>query len=206
MLELKDIYLKFGNEVVLNKFNLTIEEHEKIVIKGTSGIGKSTIINLILGFIKPDSGEIFWNGIPVTENNIHVIRSSVAWLPQDFMFGSGSVEDVIQFPFQFKRNNDLSHADEDIIGILHALNLDKTILSKKFTDISEGQKQRIGLALCLLLNRNFILLDEPTSALDAETKQKVIKLFLENKDLTVLTTSHDPEWVKKCDRIIELNK
>jgi putative ABC transport system ATP-binding protein len=205
MLELKDICLKFGNEVILNKFNLTVEEHEKIVIKGTSGIGKSTIINLILGFIKPDSGEIVWNGLPVTDDNIHILRSSVAWLSQDFMFGSGSVEDVMRFPFQFKRNKNLAPGDEDIIRILGTLMLNKNILLKKFTDISEGQKQRIGLALCLLLDRRFILLDEPTSALDTESKQKVIDLFLGNEDLTVLTTSHDPEWVKKCDRIIEIN-
>lgn len=206
MIEFRNINLSFGNEHVLDHFNMDIKKNQKVVIRGSSGIGKSTIINLILGFIKPDSGEIIWKDKRVSDDNIHQIRSQFAWLPQDFKFGSGSVKEVILFPFQFRRNRTLIPDDETIITSLTKVSLDETILKKKFADISEGQKQRIGLVLCLLLKRDFILLDEPTSSLDQESKQKVIELFLKDENLTILSTSHDPEWIKHCEKVIDLKK
>ncbi|HKJ31042.1 MAG TPA: ABC transporter ATP-binding protein [Balneolales bacterium] len=206
MLEFKNIDLRFGEELVLHHFNMTIKEHDKTVIRGSSGIGKSTIINLILGFIKADAGQIYWKGALVTDDTIQNVRASVAWLPQEFMFGTGSVEDIIKFPFQFSRNKDLEHNGDKIVRILNSLHLDQSLLSKKYDDISEGQKQRVGLALCLLLERSFILLDEPTSSLDPDSRKCVIDLFLNNEDFTVLSTSHDPEWIKHCSKVIDLKE
>lgn len=203
MLEFNNVSLKFGLEQVLNGLSLHVGKYDKAVLRGSSGRGKTTAINLLLGFVKPDAGRIIWKGTPVTDENVGIIRSSVAWLPQDFK-GTGTVREVIRFPFCFKRNRGIHPEDDSIRSILNSLNLNESILEKNFTDISEGQKQRIGLTICLLMDRELIILDEPTSSLDPVSKRKVIELFLQNEKLTVLSTSHDAEWTGRCNRVIDL--
>ena len=135
MLEFDNISLKFGEEQVLDRFNLHVGRSDKAVIRGSSGRGKSTIINLLLGFLQPDAGRIVWKGTPVTDENIRSIRSSVAWLPQDFS-GTGIVREVIRFPFHFRRNRGLHPEDDAMLAVLNALGLDASLLAKKFADIS----------------------------------------------------------------------
>lgn len=204
MLEFKEVSLTFADEIVLDRLSFRVERGEKAVFQAPSGKGKSTILNLILGFIKPDSGRIVYNGKVVTDKNIHQLRASGAWLPQDFQLGEGSVRNVILNPFSFKRNSSLKPNEETIAGALSLLGMNKKLLDKNFVSISEGQKQRVGMVICHLLQRNLILLDEPTSALDPESKKMVIDMFLKDEKQTVVSTSHDPDWVKYCNRVIPL--
>lgn len=86
---------------------------------------------------------------------------------------------------------------------MQKLDLSEEMLESTFSDLSTGQRQRVGLAICYLLGRKIMFLDEPTSALDERSKQKVSDLIMK-EDLTVISTSHDPWWVERCDRVIEL--
>lgn len=205
MIEFKDVSLSFPGEKVLDSFSFAIEKGDKVVFQGPSGKGKSTILNLILGFIKPDEGQIIYDGHIVTNSNIQKLRSECSWLPQDFQLGEGIVRNVIYQPFEFKKNYNLKPGIERVVKVFESLGLARNLLEKKFTAISEGQKQRVGLAICHLLDRKLILLDEPTSSLDPKSKSMAIDLFLKKSEATVISTSHDPEWVEHCNKIIPLN-
>ena len=204
LLELRDISHSFGDEVIINNFSLQVESGQKWVIQAPSGKGKTTLLHIILGFIKQDSGEIKMSGKTITDENIHQLRREVSWLPQDFQLGEGIVRDVILKPFEFKINKTCQPANNEINRALNKIGLHPGILDKRFSDISEGQKQRVGMVICTLIDRKIILMDEPTSALDTDTKEKVIELFLKDKDLTVISTSHDTEWIKHCEKIMHL--
>jgi ABC-type lipoprotein export system ATPase subunit len=79
------------------------------------------------------------------------------------------------------------------------------LLENKMQDVSGGEKQRIALVSCLLLQREILLLDEPTSALDSHSKSKVMDYLFANPKLTILSSSHDPEWIARCSKIVSLS-
>jgi len=208
LLEGKDIHFRYGDEVIFDDFNFRIDKGDRVVLKGDSGSGKTTLFRLILGFESLQEGDVLYKGNSLREAEIiRKLRKSSAWLPQDLNIGTGLVKDVILFPFTFqvhkKNEPDQSKIESTLCDI--GLNPDE-ILQKSFSDLSTGQRQRIGLAICVMLNQPFILLDEPTSALDHDSKTKVADLLLNQNNRTVLSTSHDPFWVERCEKVIDLNQ
>lgn len=171
------------------------------MLKGESGSGKSTILTLLLGFNKPDAGAI---SLADSDLNIQSLRRQTAWLPQDLNLGTGQVSEVIARPFEFMANKSTKKNLQQQTKILHLLGLGPETLDKQFRDLSTGQRQRVGLAICHLLNKPLLLLDEPTSALDHASKQKAADLLLVG-NRTIISTSHDPFWVNKADKVIEIS-
>lgn len=201
---LSNLYFSYPTESIFKNFSLTVRPGEKIVIKGESGSGKTTLFRILLGFEKPDKGSISYKENEYSKDITHRLRREVTWLPQDLNLGSGKTADLIEFIFEFQANMDNKPESTEIIDTLEKMGLSGDTMESTFSDLSTGQRQRVGLATCLLLKRDVILLDEPTSALDLESKQKVADLLLKN-DRTIISTSHDPWWVERCDRVIELN-
>lgn len=196
-----EITFGFEKELILNNFTFKAPAGQHTVLKGESGSGKSTILQLLLGFHKPESGNISFDA---ADENSSTIRKKTAWLPQDLNLGSGSVAEVMAKPFEFETNRSIQQPfKSQQLKTLRALGLEAEILKKQFRDLSTGQRQRVGLAICYLLDKPLLLLDEPTSALDKASKQKTAELLLD-KQRTVISTSHDPFWVGKADNIIEL--
>lgn len=203
LFEGRNIHFKYGNESIFNDFSFELKEGEKLVLKGESGSGKSTLFRLILGFEKLESGDFFYKGSRLKNGTLKSFRKKTAWLPQDLNIGDGSVQEVMKYPFQFKSSSGQQPDKQTIKQHLDILGLDSSILEKTFSDLSTGQRQRIGILICILMDKPLMLLDEPTSALDRESKEKLANLLL-NSDRTILSTSHDPFWVERCDRIIEM--
>jgi len=168
------------------------------VLEGESGSGKSTILKSLLGFLTPNKGSIIVDGQQLHPQKV---RQKTAWLPQDLNLGDGSVREVMKRPFSFKVNQ--SKKDLDFAGSLESLGVPADHLEKKFRDLSTGQRQRVGVAICYLLDKPLLLLDEPTAALDRASKQKVADLLLDQKR-TIISTSHDPFWVDLADNVIAL--
>lgn len=193
---------RFGSEQVIDRLSLEIPAGRHTVLKGASGSGKSTILKLLLGFHKAESGSIAVKG---QELDPPSLRRQTAWLPQDLNLGEGSVREVIGKPFAFEANRDGKPAFERQAETLRDLGLAPGILPKPFRDLSTGQRQRVGLAICHLLDKPLLLLDEPTSALDEQSKQKAAKLLLAQANKTVVSTSHDPFWVQQADNLIDLD-
>jgi len=201
----KNIHFSYPGEPIFSSFDFELKAGEKVVVKGESGSGKSTLFRLIMGFELPDTGDILYKGNPLSDGTLREFRSQMAWLPQDLNLGDGSVLEVVQYPFRFKQSGNRMPEDHQIKQIFTDLGLDEETLAKTFSDLSTGQRQRVGLAICILLNKPIMLLDEPTSALDEASKDKAIThLFSDNKR-TILSTSHDPFWIDRCDRVIDLD-
>lgn len=197
----RDVSFSIDSEQVLDHFSFMADPHKHTVIKGESGSGKSTILTLLLGFNKPDSGTI---SLGNSDWNTQTLRRHTAWLPQDLNMGDGQVREVIANPFKFAANQSAQKNLRQQTSILQQLGLGPETLDKQFRDLSTGQRQRVGLAICHMLDKPLLLLDEPTSALDHRSKQKAAELLL-TPDRTVISTSHDSFWVNKADNVIELN-
>jgi ABC-type multidrug transport system ATPase subunit len=203
LLNIKDMNVNFDNQKIFQNFNLSISRNDKVVITGSSGKGKSTLLNVVMGFIPYESGEVYYDNYLIDRINIRNVRNNIAWLPQEIN-SQMSVKEFVKSPSNFRINKSLIYSDEVIESYLNEFLLDKSILEKSVSQISGGEKQRIALITSLLLKRNFLLLDEPVSALDSTAKEKVINYIFSLKDVTILSTSHDEKWMDKCNRIIEI--
>ncbi|MDX1637268.1 MAG: ATP-binding cassette domain-containing protein [Balneolaceae bacterium] len=190
---------------VISGFSLTISKGQRLAVKSDSGTGKTTLLRLLLGFEIPQKGSILFEGTPIPDNHYSSIRRSTAWLPQVLNIGDGTVDEVIGRIFEFGRNRGKKPRNETISETLAALHLPASIRQEAFRDLSTGQRQRVGLALCHLLDRPLLLLDEPTSALDRTAKQKAIDLLFADPGRTIISTTHDPFWLDRCGTIIELD-
>lgn len=204
MIDIKGLGIDFKMESIYKDFSLTIKKGEKLAIIGESGKGKSTLLNLMAGFIPDFEGQIDINGTQLNTKTASTIRKDIAWLPQETNLNFKNVTDLIFAPFEFKTNKKLKPSMNQVEKTLNELELPKNILSKAIKEISGGQKQRVAIASCLLLNKPLMLLDEPTSALDQSIKKSVTDYILSQKDLTVVSVTHDDYWIKRSDRILHL--
>ena len=194
MIEFQRIGLTFDDKQVFRDFSLQVATGEKVLIAGKSGVGKTTLLRLILGWVRPDSGKIFVDGDPINAENIWNIRRRTAYIAQGLEIGRGPVQQLIDRIFSFHANHHLDRDPERTHEILHSLELQSTILTEPYERLSGGEKQRIAILISLLLSRTCFLLDEATAALDGELKEKVVELFMSRPDTTVLAVSHDPAW------------
>lgn len=204
MLTFDQVSFSYGEEQVLSHCSFEVAEGSHLVLKGASGSGKSTVLKLILGFIRPQKGEIRYRGNKLNIGLNKKLRTRTAWLPPEVELGEGTVQEVIRFPFGFDANASAVPDDEQILNLFDRLNLERDLFVKPFRDLSTGQRQRVGLILCVLLDKPLILLDEPTSALDAESTERVVDLLLNSGKRTVISTSHDPAWLEHADQMYEL--
>ncbi|NCS86971.1 MAG: ATP-binding cassette domain-containing protein, partial [Candidatus Pacebacteria bacterium] len=101
IIEFRNINLSFKSKTIFKDFNFIINSGEKIIVFGKSGTGKSTLLNLLLGFKQPESGEIFFKGEKITAQNIWDIRKQIAYVDQDVMMGEGHVQKIIAEYFSF---------------------------------------------------------------------------------------------------------
>lgn len=205
MISYQDISLKFEDRQLFDAFSFEIAKGEKAALKGRSGSGKTTLLSMAMGFMKPDSGKIIINGKDCNSSNISTIRKQISWLPQSTNgFESETVLSLLKHPFTFHANKKINPTLQEIDSSLMALNLEKDILNQTLDKVSGGEKQRLGLIICKLLKRKIILLDEPTSALDKESLKMVAEFIMTDPELTVLSASHDDDWISYCDKIIEI--
>lgn len=206
MISATNLTIKFGSQTIIKSLNFEINKGEKVSVTGESGSGKTSLMNSLLGFVIPDSGEIkIFNKI-LNEKNISEIRSSISWVPQEVNFSVNNAKEFIYLPFTFKHNRNIKPEQNEIVELMNEFGLNKSLLDKNINDLSGGEKQRIVLITNLLLKREILFLDEATSALDKNSKQIVTDYFYKQNDLTILAVTHDEELIKRSNNIIELNK
>jgi putative ABC transport system ATP-binding protein len=197
MIQFKDVSVAFNGKFIFENFNLTINQGEKVLFFGKSGTGKSTLFHLLLGFLKPTSGIIKIEDQSIDKKNIWNFRKKVGYVNQDLDIGEGKVLDLLNGIFNYHNHSTKTLNDKVINEYLERFSLSNDILYQNLVEISGGEKQRIALLIPLILEKMIFLLDEPTSALDLDMKKKVIQMFLEKDEWTVLATSHDPEWLSQ---------
>lgn len=197
---------------VLKEFDCTIRKGEYIGIRGSSGIGKSTLFNLLLGFLKPDGGEIRIDGVLLSAENRKLWHRRIGYVPQGVFILDGTLAENVALECC-----DISK--EKVKRILRQVRLDEwvdelplgidTLLGESGARLSGGQKQRVGIARALYKEADILLLDEATSALDTATECEINEMIcgLRNdyRGLTVLSIAHRESSLAFCNRIITLN-
>jgi len=195
MIELKNIYINYDGKDLFRGFDLSVGKGEKVALLGKSGIGKSTLFNLILGFVRPASGEVIVGGTPIDEESVWDIRRRIAYIDQDVSIGDGTALDFLHSPFRFRANAEREFPEEKLNRLLEYFEMDQSLLRKDIEDLSGGERQRLAIILAVLLERELFLLDEITSALDRNLKKKTAEFFAGEEEWTVMVISHDPVWV-----------
>lgn len=206
MLEIKDLYKKFGDNKVLNGFNLQLFEGENLVIMGKSGSGKSVMIKCLIGLIQPDAGQIIILNKDISKLNhkeLDELRTEIGFLFQgSALYDSMTVRENLEFPLRRhkKKFGNVTDTTELVkealnsVGLLDAIDLMPT-------ELSGGMKRRVALARTLILKPKIILYDEPTSGLDPITSKEIIELMRnvqkEYKTSSLIIT-HDVD----CARVI----
>jgi len=192
MFRLEHLTKQFSDQFVLEDFSFDIQEGEKIIVSGRSGIGKTTLFRLLLGFEQPDSGNIYFENELLTEVTVWNLRRRVAYVSQDMNIGRGNLQAFFNETLSFKANIEYKNSSlGELEELLNAFELPDTLLQKNIEELSGGEKQRVAIINALLLKRNIFFLDEITSALDKSLKSKVLDYFLLNPSFTVLSISHD---------------
>jgi phospholipid/cholesterol/gamma-HCH transport system ATP-binding protein len=185
VIEFRDVFLAFDDTQILNGISFSVRRGETKVILGRSGGGKSTIIRLILGLLKPDSGEIFIDGEEITaltEPEMMHVRQKIGMVFQEgALFDSLSVYDNVAYRL-YEQNVDPEDIDREVRRMLRFVDLDDAI-DKMPDELSGGMRRRVGIARALVGDPQIVLFDEPTAGLDPPTARTICELAIKLRDL-----------------------
>ncbi len=212
-IEVRNLNFKYkvkNKENLLTNINLEIKKGHSIGIFGPSGSGKSTLINIILGLIQQDSGEIFVDGKKV-DNFDPAWKQLIGYVPQDINLINDNLKNNITLNLDEKFDKDkmqeaikASKLSDFVNKLPNGLNTDLGEFGNK---ISGGQKQRIGIARAIYREPSIIVLDESTNSLDTNLEQEIIHSITEiKKNYSSIIISHRETTINRCDYIYELNK
>ncbi len=207
-LKLSNVHFSYEEDrFVLNNASLLLEKGSFTVLLGMSGIGKTTIIKLLLGLVQPQIGDIVFE----TENGVVPVsamtRHMFAYVPQGNMLLSGTLRENILFgnrrvsSEQLNNVLKLSCLDEVVVSLPNGLD---SMIGERGFGLSEGQLQRIAIARALLSPAPILLLDECTSALDAATEQRLLENLRSLTDRTIFFISHRPAVLQSADRVFTI--
>jgi ATP-binding cassette, subfamily B, bacterial PglK len=211
---LRNIYYthKNSSSLLLENFNFEFLKGKFYGIHGSSGIGKSTLVNILLGLLEPKSGMILVDGVKLCKESIRVWQNLIGYVPQDIYLNDDTIYNNIALGISEK---DIDQNQIDKVIILSKLNkfinsLPKgknTIVGELGDKISGGQRQRIGIARALYLNPQILIFDEATSALDYDTEQEILQeINLAKKDKTIIFISHRFRKTEDFIKVYEFRK
>ena len=209
-IEFKNVDFSYGQSKILDKISFTIKKGQSVALVGSSGSGKTTIANLLNGFYNSDSGSISIDGMEISSITRESLYKNISIVTQESILFNDTIMNNI-------RIGDLDSIDEDIVNAAKEANAHEFILeqSEKYDTnigdyggkLSGGQKQRLTIARAMLKSPSILILDEATSSLDSESEKKIQdaidKLML---DKTSLIIAHKFSTIKKCDKIILIDK
>lgn len=197
---------------ILNNFSLEVNKNASLGIVGKSGSGKSTLMDIILGLLQPQQGQIFIDGVELTEQNIMSWRDLVGYVPQSIYLADKTIAENIAFG--------VPRAEVDLEQVRYVAGLAQidgfiqselalgyyTVVGERGVMLSGGQRQRIGIARALYKNPQVLFMDEATSALDTETEQAVNEAIQSlNGTITIVIIAHRESAIAECDKILSLS-
>jgi len=184
-IEFRDVHLSFDEKKILDGISFTVRKGETKIILGRSGGGKSTIIRLILGLVKPDSGRIFIDGEDITdygEPEMMRVRQKIGMVFQEgALFDSLSVYDNVAYRLH-EQGLPEEIVEQEVRKMLRFVDLEDAI-DKMPNELSGGMRRRVGIARALVGNPKIVLFDEPTAGLDPPTARTICELVIKLRDL-----------------------
>ncbi|WP_189322124.1 thiol reductant ABC exporter subunit CydD [Streptomyces flaveus] len=188
--------------------SFAVEPGETVALVGPSGVGKSTLLNVLLGFVKPASGRVRVGGVDLAGADLAKWRSHVAWVPQRPHLYAGSIAENVRLTRPDADDSDVRRAlgDAGALEFVDALpDGMRTVLGEDGAGLSAGQRQRLALARAFLADRPVLLLDEPTASLDGETEAEVVEAVRRLAvGRTVLLVVHRSALLGVADRVVRL--
>lgn len=207
---LKDLSFSYQEDIpVMKNINLTIEKGQTVALVGTTGVGKSTIANLINRFYDPQEGAVFIDGVDIREVTLSSLRDNISMVLQDTFLFNGTVYENIVYGWK-------DAAREDVIAAAKAANahdfIEKmengydTFIGERGVLLSGGQRQRIAIARAILRDSPILILDEATSALDTKTEKEIQAALNEiSKERTTIMIAHRLSTTREADLIVVLD-
>jgi energy-coupling factor transport system ATP-binding protein len=217
-IEIKNINYTYGVgtafvKKALNNINLSIESGEFIGLIGHTGSGKSTLIQQINGLLKPDSGQVYVEGVSIFENGVNLrdIRQKVGLVfqyPEHQLFEMSIFKDVAFGPSNMKLSEEV--IKERVTKALKIVGIEEALYEESPFDLSGGQKRRVAIAGVLAMEPKILILDEPTAGLDPQGRDEIlneIKKLHDQLGITVILVSHSMEDIARyVDRVIVMDK
>ena len=210
MIRLEHVTKSFGRYKALDDVSIVVEEGEFLTVIGRSGCGKTTMLRMINGLQKPDSGKVYAAGEDVGEADLIRLRRKIGYVIQNKgLFPHMTVEkNIIYVPVisgqKDKRQN--RKLAEELIGLV---GLEREMLDRYPEELSGGQQQRVAIARALAMNPQILFFDEPTSALDPELTGEILKVIrdLAAEHITMVIVTHEMNFARDIsDRIIFMDK
>lgn len=211
-IELKDLSFHYSDDLpaALNHLNLTIKQGETLAVLGRTGAGKSTLVNLLLRLYDATDGAILFDGYDIQKIPLQVLRSSIAYVPQDSFLFSDTLERNIAFG-----KHQASH--EEIVAVcqdacVHDNIIDfpdgyETVVGERGVTLSGGQKQRCAIARAFLKDSPILILDDSLSAVDTDTEDRILEnLKRKRQNKTTIMIAHRISTVKNADHILVLEE
>ena len=203
-LEMREVRKRFGLSVALAGLSLTVNPGESFGLVGMNGAGKTTLIKCLLDFCSTDGGEIRIFGV---RHDLTAARARLAFLPERFnppYYLTG--RDFLRYMLKLQG---VAYREDTAQGMLRALDLDSSALTKPVRTFSKGMTQKLGLAACLLSGKDLYILDEPTSGLDPKARALLKQCLreLRSRGRTLFLTSHSLADVEEiCDRMAVIHR
>jgi ABC-type multidrug transport system fused ATPase/permease subunit len=206
-IEIKNLTFKYNDKKILNKINCLINKNDKVAIIGESGSGKSTFINLLMGILDIQEGEILVDGKKLSFKNLKSWREKIGYIPQNIYLFEGSVAEnvALEKNYDEKRVKEVLRQAKILDVLENNYNGIYTEVGENGIKLSGGQKQRIAIARALYNNPDILILDEATSALDEATESEIMKeIYSISKDKTLIIISHRLSILYGCNRKFEI--
>lgn len=211
-IDFKNVSFRYqsAKENFIKNFSLNINPGDCIAFVGASGSGKSTIMNMIIGFLPPTDGELLIDGKPITEINLNSYRHFISVVPQNSILFKGSIKDNITYGLpdvsekELEKVIEMANLNEFLSTLPNGIN---TVVGEHGDKLSGGQKQRISIARALIRNPKILILDEATSALDNISEfqvQKAISSLIKGR--TTFIVAHRLSTIRDADKIVVMDQ
>lgn len=196
-------------KLVLQNIDFEIPKGSRIGFMGTTGSGKSTLVDLIMGLLYPTQGTLTVDGMPITDQNYRAWQSHIAHVPQTIFLADSSIAENIAFgippeEINYEQVRNAAHQAQIAETIESWPNQYETFVGERGIRLSGGQRQRIGIARALYKKANVIVFDEATSALDQDTECAVMNAIESISNVTILIVAHRLSTLRNCDKLIQL--